>query len=255
MPHQYAQASNRRIPSVASFESKALEALMAPARGPTDRATFWLRRDIVRGVFPPAARLKVAQLARFYDLGHSTTREAILLLSPSGLVVHEHQKGYRVAGVSVADYQDVLEVYRQVYELALTMALERGDDAWEERVLVVLHRTSKVPKVLLDGDPEGREMWQRAYKRLHHEILSGCGSRVLLTLFADLGNRLERYLNLFGDLESDRRRDHRAEHRALVEVVLQRDLPRVLAELDAFFARNQPVRESVVAALQGEQTR
>src|SRR6185295_6166695 len=167
--------------------------------GPSDRAAFWLQRDIVRGVFQPNERLKVEHLTKFYKTGHSPIREAILLSSATGLVVHEHQKGYRVAPVSVADYQDVLDAYHAIYEMVLAKSVERGDEAWEERVVVVLHRTMKVRKVMPDGDPVARELWQRAYKALHRELLSGSGSPVLQRIYSNLGDRAERYLNLYAD--------------------------------------------------------
>lgn len=244
-----------RVPSVSKFTRPELLALMPPAQSPAELAAFWLRRDIARGTFTPLERLKVEQLTQFYDLGHSPIREAILLLSPSGLVQHEHQKGYRVADVSLADYDDLVAVYRRIYRLCITMAMEVGDEAWEERVVVALHRTSKIPKVLLDGDPEGREMWQLSYKRMHTEMLSGCRSPVLLTFFTNLATRLERYLNLFGDLESDRTRDHHAEHKALVDILLRRDLDGFLSQFDVFFAANQKVRDSVIAALREREGR
>jgi GntR family carbon starvation induced transcriptional regulator len=241
------------IPSVSSFTRADLQALTPSAQSPAERAAFWMRRDIARGVFAPLERLKVEPLTQFYNLGHSPIREAILLLSPSGLVLHEHQKGYRVADVSLADYDDLVEAYRRIYRLCVAMAMEVGDAAWEERVVVTLHRTSKVPKALPDGDPEGREMWQLSYKRMHVEMLSGCNSPVLMTFFCDLGTRLERYLNLFADLESDRARDHHAEHRTLVETLLRRDLDGFLSRFDSFFAANQTVRDSVIAVLRGRE--
>ena len=47
----------------------------------------------------------------------------------------------------------------------------------EEKVVVQLHRSLKVEKALLDGEPEARELWQRAYRDFHHGSL-----RVRLTI-------------------------------------------------------------------------
>jgi GntR family carbon starvation induced transcriptional regulator len=237
------------LQSVSTFDSPDVTALMTSSSSPTQRAAFWLRRDIVRGVLGPNERPSVRTLATAYGLGESSIREAILLLSSSGLLVHEHQKGHRVAPVSARDYEHIREAYAEVYNLALTMAVERGDDDWEERVVVILHRASKVPKVMPDGDAQAREKWQRAYKRLHQEILSGCGSPVLMRIFIDLGDRVERYLNLFADLETDRVRDHHSEHWALIDVLFTRDLDRILPAFEPYFAASQPIRESIAAAL------
>ena len=150
------------LPSISTFSDPTLGSVFDRVQNPSKAAAYWLRRDLVRGVFAPMERLKVEYLVQFYRVGQSPIREAIILLSSSGLVVHEHQKGYRAAPVSLADYDDVLGVYWRLYRLALDMAMEKGDDAWEERIVVQLHRSAKVPKVLPDGDPEARERWQRA---------------------------------------------------------------------------------------------
>jgi len=216
--------------------------------------TYWLRRDIVRGVFAPSERLKVEHLSTFYNIGHSPVREAILRLSSGGLIVHEYQKGYRVAPVSLADFNDAVGVYGRIYRMALSMAMEHGDDSWEERVVVALHRSLKVQKVVLRDAPE-RELWQQAYRDLHAALLSGCDSRLLLNIIGDIGDRLERYVNLFADLSGDRDRDHHAEHREIVDALIARDLERLQKLIDRFFAVDVPMTESIVTSLQhGDQS-
>ncbi len=238
------------IPSVSGFaDLLSLGVPGDPGLSLSQTAAYWLRRDIVRGVFEPMERLTVDRLVKFYGIGHSPIREAIILLSSSGLVIHEHQKGYRVAPVSLSDYDDVRDGYHRLYRLALDMALERGDQAWEEQLIVQLHRSSKVPKVLLDGDPLERERWQLAYGQFHAKLLSGCGSPLIMQLIHDIGGRLERYVNLFADLESDRNRDHHAEHRAIVDAVIARDLAHLNGLMDRYTATGNPVRSSIIEHL------
>jgi len=211
--------------------------------------TYWLRRDIVRGVFAPSERLKVEHLTKFYNIGHSPVREAILRLSSSGLIVHEYQKGYRVAPVSLADFNDAIDVYQRIYRMALAMAMEEGEDAWEERVVVALHRSLKVQKVLHRGDLE-RELWQQAYRDLHSALLSGCGSRLLLNVIGNIADRLERYINLFADLSSDRDRDHHTEHREIVDALIARDADRLQSLIDRYFAVSSPMGKSITERLE-----
>lgn len=240
-----AKASARRLVSVSKFTTPDLAPPVDPARNPTRAVAFWLRRDIVRGVFAPNERLKVALLTKFYEVGHSPIREAILLLTSSGLIVHEHQKGYRIAPVSLADYDDVVNVYQRIYRLALEIAVKQGDDGWEERVVLALHRSSKVRKVLPDGNPEARELWQRSYRSFHSVLLSGCGSPLLLGIFENVADRIERYVNIYGDLEADRARDHHAEHRVIVEALLSRDLGRLMPLIDTYYAGGEALRSTV----------
>lgn len=238
-----------RSPSIAAFKDPKVSGPFDPEQNPSKAAAFWLRRDIVRGVFAPTARLKVEELVQFYGVGHSPVREAILLNSSSGLIVHEHQKGYRVAPVSLADYDDVVGVYQRLYKLALGMAMERGGDDWEEGIVVQMHRSAKVPMVTTEGDPEARERWQRAYWEFHGALLSACGSPLMQQLLGDIGFRLERYVNLFADTETDQRRDHHAEHRMIVDAILARDRERTFRLIDDYFALGQPMRDSIIESL------
>jgi GntR family carbon starvation induced transcriptional regulator len=231
--------------SVATFTDPRLTAGIDADKNPTQAIAHWLRRDIVRGVFAPFERLKVEQLTQFYGVGHSPVREAILLVSARGLIEHEHNKGYRVAGVSLADYNDLIDIYRRTYQLALEMAVERGGEEWEERVVLALHRSLKVSKVMTDADPEARELWQQAYKSLHEEILSGCGSRILRGVVGNLGDRAERYVNLHADLATDRARDSHAEHRVIVEAIVSGDADQLHSLLDRFFEGGEPMRETI----------
>lgn len=239
-----------KLPSVSTFTAPNVVAPVDPERNPTQAVAYWLRRDIARGVFEPLERLKVEHLTKFYDIGHSPIREAIVLLVDSGLVIHEHQKGYRAAPVSLEDYQDLLTVYQRIYKMMLGMAMERGDDAWEEQVVIQLHRSLKIPKVV-DGtlDPQAREMWQRSYGDLHQTLLSGCRSALLMKIYKDIGARLERYINLFADLETDRYYDHHADHRLIVDAIIARDADRTQALIERYFAVAEPIRKSIIAAL------
>jgi GntR family carbon starvation induced transcriptional regulator len=236
------------LPSVATFSDPAVAAPVDPKRNPTGAAAYWLERDIVRGVFQPFERLKITHLAEYFNVGVSPIRDAILLVS-NGLIVHEHQKGYRVAPVSVADYEDVRLTYMRIYKLAIGLALELGTEEWEERILLQLHRSSKVRKVLPDGDPEARELWQRAYRDFHCVVLAGCGSALMLNIFVELLNRVERYTNLFGDLQVDRARDNHAEHREIVEALLARDCGRLDRVVTLFFENGSGLRDSVISRL------
>lgn len=239
-----------KLPSVSTFTAPNVVAPVDPERNPTQAVAYWLRRDIARGVFEPLERLKVEHLTKFYDIGHSPIREAIVLLVDSGLVIHEHQKGYRAAPVSLEDYQDLLTVYQRIYKMMLGMAMERGDDAWEEQVVIQLHRSLKIPKVV-DGalEPQAREMWQRSYGDLHQTLLSGCRSPLLMKIYKDIGARLERYINLFADLETDRYYDHHADHRLIVDAIIARDADRTQALIERYFAVAEPIRKSIITAL------
>jgi GntR family carbon starvation induced transcriptional regulator len=241
------------LPSVATLGVIANAPAIDAGQNPAAAAGYWLRRDIVRGVFEPGERLKVEFLTRFYGIGHSPIREAFLLLSGSDLVVHEHQRGYSVADVSLEEYDDIARMYRRLYKLAIDMAISAGDEAWEERVILALHRSAKVRKVMPEGDPRARESWQIAYKSFHAELLAGCGSRTLRNFLRNVGDRLERYANLFGDFTTDLERDQHAEHRAIIDALVARDGKALLDLVDQYLsggtALGKTIRRGLAAFL------
>src|SRR3712207_8755926 len=84
-----------------------------------DRAYDRIRADIVFGRLSPGARLRLDRLAGEYGASVSTLREILSRLSSEGLVVAEGQRGFRVAPVSPAGFEDVA---------ALRLLLERSEE-------------------------------------------------------------------------------------------------------------------------------
>lgn len=241
------------IPSISKFDDERLRFPQSPATSPNQVIAYWLKRDIIRGVFEPEEKLRIEFLTQFYGAGHSPIREAILFMAAGGLVVHEHQKGHRVAPVSLGDYYDSLDVYDRIRRLALSTAIEKGDDAWEERVILQLHRSKKVPHVLPGDDHEGRERWQRAYGDFYDILISGCSSPLLIQFYSDLMARAERYTNLFADQTSDSLRDHAAEHAQVVDAMIARDTKRLHEILNATNQRAKQMRSSTIEVLKQRQ--
>ena len=66
-----------------------------------------LRRDIIEGVHAPGEKLRVEHLKDQYEVGAGTLREALLLLVTDALVVAQGQRGFRVAPISIADFEDI----------------------------------------------------------------------------------------------------------------------------------------------------
>jgi GntR family carbon starvation induced transcriptional regulator len=237
------------LPSVSTFKHLGDKPQFDADKKPAQAATYWLTRDIVRGVFLPGERLKVADLSEYYQVGYTPIRDAILAQTSLELVSHEHFQGHRVAPISLEDYDDVLAIFQHIYKLALQMALSLSGNDWEESLIIQLHRSKKVTKVMPGEDPEGREHWQRAYWAFHFKVLEGCKSQALLKFFTQLANRLERYVSLFADMESDRQRNNHAEHENLVDAILDRDERIVMQHVNDSFKRSISIRDSIKQSL------
>ncbi len=193
----------------------------------TDRCFQTLQGEIIRGELLPGAKLKVKELATRLGMGATPVREALSRLLSTGLVKAEDGKGFRVVEVNARDTADLRSVLFQVESLALSQAIERGDEQWESRVAAALYQLRKVEM----GSPS-YEKWAEANSCFHRVLVSGCGSRTLLEIRDLLWQRMEQTIWLqfkaVGSLEMNHE-----EHALLAKAILERDQALALKLLKA----------------------
>ena len=176
-------------------------------------------------------------------------REAILTLACSGLVFHEHQRGRFVAPVSLKDWCDVVNIHQFSVKKAIALAIEHGDSAWEERVVVALYRALRMANFGPPADPEQSELWHNVRRSFHTELRSGAQSEILSEFVKSLADRVERYVTLFADRALEQDRDHHTQHKVLVQALMFRDPDRLGHVIDEYFGYGLPIRTSVTARL------
>ena len=176
-----------------------------------------IREDVISGKFPPGSKLKIEQLSRSHQVGATPVREALSCLAADGLVVREDQRGFRVADVSTAEFEELLNVRCFVENRALRLAIEHGDKTWEENIVLARYRLSRVPRPTGYGAE-----WERCHKSFHLSLVAACGSRMLLRLCGQFHDENNRY-RYISRLEPSQDRDVRAEHESIAEAVLGRD--------------------------------
>lgn len=179
-----------------------------------------LRRDISFGILTPGSRLKIEQLRESYSGSAHSLREALNQLTAEGLVEAMAQKGFRVASATEADLQDITRLRREVECLGLAWAMERGDVAWEGRLVAARHALGRI-EALLESDPlEVALDWEAANKAFHATLIEASGSPRLLAFHDRLYDQSTRF-RLAAlregrlDLPASRR-----EHDAIVAAVL-----------------------------------
>jgi DNA-binding GntR family transcriptional regulator len=193
-----------------------------------------LRTDILHCVLKPNARLLFRDLRASYNSGMSPMREALMRLASDGLVVLEDHKGFRVAPVSRDEMMDITTTRCELEGLAVGLAIEKGDDAWEANIVARFHELSKRATYTAEGTLDAE--WERRHDAFHQALYSACGLRWLIGFCQILAERAYRYRHLL--LEAvDRRRDHRSEHEAIVEAVLGRDRAKAVALLQQHYTR------------------
>ncbi|MTJ81917.1 MAG: FCD domain-containing protein [Telmatospirillum sp.] len=181
-----------------------------------------LRRDIIHGVLAPGSKLRIEQLRAQYEVGASTLREALTLLLSDALVTAEGQRGFRVAPVSMADFQDITRMRKLLECLALRESIEAGDDGWEAGVVAAFHRLSLAEDRLDRKDRASVDAWEDRNRAFHEALIAGCGSRWLHHFRGILYHQSERYRR-FSLVNRGLGRDVHAEHHGIMEAALARD--------------------------------
>jgi GntR family transcriptional regulator, carbon starvation induced regulator len=182
-----------------------------------------LRHDIILGVLPPAAKLKLEKLSKAYDVSVNTLRETLSRLASDGLVVAEGQKGFAVLPVSDDDLRDITEM-RQLLEChALKQSIAAADIDWEGRVVGAYHKLSKV-EALVEAEPETYgEPWERANQEFHEALVSNCRSRWLRLYLRAMYDHSRRYRMLSLKTKPFPRSQSAEEHRRILEASIKRD--------------------------------
>lgn len=192
-----------------------------------------LRRDIIEGVHPPGEKLRVEHLKDQYDVGAGTLREALLLLVTDALVVAQGQRGFRVAPISIEDFEDITRTRILLETEALRQSIALGGEDWEAGIVAAFHRLSRAEQKLggqEDYAHTAAEDWEKRNRAFHDALIAASPSRWIRHFQNILYQQSERYrrISLF------RRpipRDVHAEHEALFDATLARDADRATAIL------------------------
>jgi GntR family transcriptional regulator, carbon starvation induced regulator len=168
---------------------------LVQANGSTlvERVVLLIQRDILTGVLKPAARLRVLDLARRYEIGATPIREALSRLGALGLVHAIGNRGFHVNAMSKEDLEDITHAREVIEADALRLAIERGDRQWEANIVAALYRLRKATAPTGGKGLEGQDEFDQAHKNFHSALIAACGSPRLLELHSILYDQAFRY--------------------------------------------------------------
>lgn len=189
-----------------------------------------LKADVLVGRLPPNGRLHINSLREKYDVSLSPMREALVKLAATGLIVASDRRGFRVAGLSRADLEDLGRTRRQIERTAVAEAMRLGDDDWEADIARAIHALSKATRVTQGRLAYGPE-WEARHRAFHLAMVSGCRSPRLIQIWSGLFDQGIRYRQIAQMLDLYHG-DTPAEHTELFRLVVARD-PRALDRLDS----------------------
>ena len=192
-----------------------------------------IRRDISFGVLRPDQKLKLADLRQAYGGSNHSMRETLRILSSEGVVEATNQRGFRVTSATEDDLRDILLVRLEVEKLGLKRSLERGDVAWESRVIAILHSVSRADATVLENPDDVTALeWDEACRDLIMTLISASGSPRISDMAAQFYGQSRRFrlaLLREGRIDFAARAARRTE---LQNAIIARDEARALGVLE-----------------------
>ncbi len=215
----------------------------------TEIAYTRLRADLISSKLAPGEPLRIDGLQNSYQIGTTPLREALARLESEKFVELRPNRGFFAATLTPGDFADLI-YSRQILERALLRrAIERGDNAWESRVVTAHHflRRCKADPTTLDRDQ--LEEWDERHAEFHLALLSGAEADRLLGAYGGILSHLRRHqtgLMLLPALDLARagaaegldrlqtlRRGMAIEnHTELMDAALDRDMERALQPIE-----------------------
>jgi len=197
-----------------------------------------IKTDILNGKLLPNEKLVIANLKKMYNVGVGPLREVLSMLVSLDLVYMEHQKGYRVAPLSLDDMEDIY-ASRIIIEIqTLKLSLENGDDYWEGNLMGAFHLLNKV-----EGEIESKkfnlEEWKIRHNNFHNVLVSACPLKTLLNIRLALWENFTRYRNLWIKTELNQNntflKTTSKEHQKILEIALNRDIASITSIIETHF--------------------
>ncbi|MEJ8278110.1 GntR family transcriptional regulator [Pseudonocardia spirodelae] len=198
---------------------------MSAAQGTTkrDQIVDALRRDILAGELARGVPLRQDELARRFGTSITPVREALSVLSAEGLVVAEHNRGVRVAGVDPAEVAATYVVRRLTESYAVRRAAPRISPRDLARARAVLDRPAADPAAARERNRE-----------FHFLLYDRCGLPALTGRIAAMWQAFPWDLTLHDD---DRAAASRAEHEAILDAIAAGDPDGAAAATEHHVAR------------------
>lgn len=146
-----------------------------------------LREAILRGDLKPGERLMELQLADKLGVSRTPIREAIRMLEQEGLAVTTPRKGAEVAGMTLKDMEDALEIREALDDLAVRIACDKISDEQ------LKHLTDVKDQFEQSTQTGNVKRIAQADVNFHDVIYEATGNVKLVTLLSNLREQVYRY--------------------------------------------------------------
>ena len=152
-----------------------------------DLVFITLREAILQGKLEPGERLMEIALANQLGVSRTPIREAIRKLEIEGLVINAPRRGAVFAEITLKDLRDVLEVRRNLENLAVKLACEKANEQ-DIRELKELHRS-----FISTLKNEDLTEVAQADVKFHDKIYEITDNKRLIQILSNLREQMYRY--------------------------------------------------------------
>lgn len=190
----------------------------------TRTAYLALRDMILTGALPAGQKLKIEQLRSLLNTGASPVREALSLLTSDMLVERIDQRGFRAAPANKENFGEILTLRSTLEDIALRASIANADPAWEERLVLALHRMKQ-------ASSDDTATFEEKHKAFHMALIDNCRSPILERYCSQLYDLNIRYRYLAAASAGYKRRDISTEHAAILDAAIARDAERASERL------------------------
>lgn len=215
----------------------------SPGSAGTTRASAvyeQLRADITHGVLAPGSKLRMEAMVSRYVVGASPLREALSRLSAEGLVARTDQRGFSVAALQWDELPILTRNRLQLEGLALRESIEHRDAAWEDQLVLLVHRLSRTPRSLSADHFVPNPAWETLHREFHRGLLARCPSRWLRGFCDSLADEAYRFRQVAAGKSFSSRNEH-AEHVAIFEAAIEGRVDDALRLLGEHYTRTSAV--------------
>ncbi len=181
-----------------------------------DRLYRKIRQDIIECELSPGLSLSEAEFGRRYEGSRTPVREACRRLENEGLICIVPFRGYSIAPLSIAEFQDLEELQLMVEPSIAALAAERATERQLDEMAALATYQYKV------GDAESYRQFLQTNHQLHALIATSTRNLQMAELVGNVHVRLMRFfylgirLDAYGPALVN-------EHLNLVEAIRRRD--------------------------------
>ncbi|HEY4202416.1 MAG TPA: GntR family transcriptional regulator [Devosiaceae bacterium] len=206
-----------------------------------------LRQDILRGTLEPGQKLAIDAIAQRYGVGTNPVREALNRLSSERLVDRHDQRGFFVPSIDLEGWRELVKTRCWLETKALEESIRNRTTAWEEQIVLTLHRMSRSPWTERDTDMSKRALHEGHHRDFHMALIANCGSSWMLQFCEVLMDHAQRYI--FVAAGTGYSRQHATEeHKEIADAALDGRIEMACALLVAHYTRTLGIIEQIIRA-------